>query len=213
MTRFVVEQGAVNVGGKFAVDLTVGDGDIAQVYGRSGIGKSQLLRALANLRPLSSGRALLNGKTCHELGSVLWRSQVCYVAQKAPNMSGTPREFFHKIKSFRVREQHRLCAPSDDVVEAFCDQWYLNPACLDQPWAQLSGGESQRARLAIALSLRPPVLLLDECCSALDAAATAAVEASLNGQPECATIMVSHDVEQRARLGNIRVDLDALIAT
>lgn len=154
------------------------------------------------------------------------------MAQKAPNMSGTPREFFHKIKSFRVREQRnatgatfelappdlclfvdRLCAPSDDVVEAFCDQWYLNPACLDQPWAQLSGGESQRARLAIALSLRPPVLLLDECCSALDAAATAAVEASLNGQPECATIMVSHDVEQRARLGNIRVDLDALIAT
>lgn len=70
------------------MDLTVDDGDIAQVYGRSGIGKSQvrryisrcvicahaynlfdqLLRALANLRPLSSGRALLNGKTCHELG-------------------------------------------------------------------------------------------------------------------------------------------------
>ena len=54
-----------------------------------------------------------------------------------------------------------------------------NNAFLDKEWKSLSGGESQRMLLAIALSTRPRILLLDESTSGLDAKTEQQVENSL----------------------------------
>jgi len=68
----------------------------------------------------------------------------------------------------------------------------------------LSGGEAQRAALAVAVSRKPTVLLLDEPTSALDPATMAEVEASLAGQT---AIWVTHDDAQAERLGGRRLSL------
>lgn len=66
----------------------------------------------------------------------------------------------------------------------------------------ISGGELQRAMLAIALSLDPPVLLLDECMAALDDATKILVEKSLQGR---VFIWVGHDEKAEQRLGITQV--------
>ena len=85
-------------------------------------------------------------------------------------------------------------------------QWNLSPDILNRQWSTLSGGEAQRVSLAIAIALRPTVLLLDESTSNLDDEATALVETTLKGL-DIPIIMVSHDKRQIQRLCNQAIDL------
>jgi ATPase subunit of ABC transporter with duplicated ATPase domains len=86
-------------------------------------------------------------------------------------------------------------------------EWGLAESYFDQSWSTLSGGESQRASLAIALALEPDVLLLDESTSSLDEQATLQVEDTLSrlGIP---VVMVSHDSAQIVRFCNRRIELE-----
>lgn len=68
----------------------------------------------------------------------------------------------------------------------------LEQAVLNQSWSELSGGQAQRVSLAIAIALRPDVLLVDEPTSACDSANAQRVEQVLLS---CgiAVIWVTHD--------------------
>jgi ATPase subunit of ABC transporter with duplicated ATPase domains len=82
--------------------------------------------------------------------------------------------------------------------EEIAAEWGLPASVFDRPWTTLSGGEAQRASLAIALSSEPRVLLLDEVTAGLDEATEQLVEKSLAacGLP---IIMVTHSSEQLHR--------------
>ncbi len=86
-------------------------------------------------------------------------------------------------------------------------EWGLAESYFDQSWSTLSGGESQRASLAIALALEPDILLLDESTSALDEQTTLQIEDTLSrlGIP---LVMVSHNSVQVDRFCNRRIELE-----
>lgn len=69
----------------------------------------------------------------------------------------------------------------------------------DQSWQDISGGERQRVVLAMAIALRPVVLLLDEPTSALDPATTKLVESTIMDR-HLTAIWVSHNQEQISRV-------------
>lgn len=89
-----------------------------------------------------------------------------YVPQRPPQLPGTPREFFTTILSFNARKPAKtdrasrfaaLQRPIDIGISIGLDE-----ALWDRNWTSLSGGESQRMSLAIALGLNSAtVLLLD----------------------------------------------------
>ena len=174
-------------------------GEIYLVSGPSGSGKSQLLRSIGLLSPLTSGSILLDGRNQTLMSPSDWRRQVRYVTQSKVEIPGTPREFIHKVTQFESWKHSREAIDEESMVETVSSllyRWGLAGNVLDQEWSTLSGGEAQRTILAIALASNPRVLLLDESTSALDIESKLAVEQSVDNYASASgihAIWVSHD--------------------
>ncbi|QSE95183.1 ABC transporter ATP-binding protein [Rhodococcus pseudokoreensis] len=151
-----------------SVSFTVARGSRTAIVGLSGAGKSTLLALVERFYDLDGGRIELAGVNITGLPRTVLRSQLGYVEQNAPAISGT------------VRENLTLAAP--EVTEELCwavldtvnlrdridtEAEGLN-AQIGEHGIRLSGGERQRLAIARVLLARPPLLLLDEPTSSLD---------------------------------------------
>jgi ABC-type iron transport system FetAB ATPase subunit len=114
-------------------------------------------------------------------------------------------EFYKQCRSFSSRAKVQV----DDPV-ALGEDWGLPPRVWHEDWSQASGGEGQRAMLAIAISLKPDILLLDEPtsyahsniitdCRALDETAILEVEKTLRDR-KLAALWITHSDEQEKRV-------------
>jgi ATPase subunit of ABC transporter with duplicated ATPase domains len=108
------------------------------------------------------------------------------------------------VASSLAAQQRRRRRPDDErCLDDVAARLGLDAAaCLDRAWSSLSGGEAHRALLAVHVSLRPAVLLLDEPTAACDAASAALVEGVLAGCG-AGVLWVSHDADQSRRVGGM----------
>ena len=189
--------------------FTVRSGDRIGIIGRSGIGKSQILRSLIGLEmqdDLGEGDfpILLDGLRPVDLPK--YRTEVCLVPQSRPNLEGTPRVFYEEVRSFQRQRRRHDAHQSLRTPMEIAKQWNLPVTAFDRPWSTLSGGEVQRASLAIALATKPRVLLLDESTSALDEKTCRLVEKTLI-ESRIPILVVTHNKEQQDRFCNQKMEL------
>jgi len=195
------------------LSFRVNEGDLLLVSGPSGTGKSQLLRMIAGLSPLQEGNLWLQGRSWEDdydgNHAVEWRRQVRYVTQNKVQIPGTPLQFIKKIQSFRSWKAYDDRSDTVTVYDVMkhvshhIRQWGMGLDCLDKEWTILSGGESQRVLIAIALASRPKILLFDESTSALDHGSKLAVETSIKDfveDHEGGVMWISHDSQQAERM-------------
>ena len=172
-------------GGPFT--LSVAQGECVCILGKSGSGKSVLLRLIADLDP-GTGSATLSGKRREQFTAPVWRSKVIYQAAEPAWWAPTPAPHFPPAQSSRVAE----------LMVALG----LEPELLDADITRLSTGERQRLALIRSLVRQPEVLLLDEPTASLDSASTIAMESLL--QETLASglgiVMVTHSREQASRM-------------
>ena len=184
--------------GYHPVSLQLKAGDILTIYGPSGIGKSQFLRALADLTP-HTGDVLLDDTSQANIRPEHWRRQVGYV----PAESGWWAD---------IVAPHFSEPPSEEWLSTLS----LPPALLEAPVERLSTGERQRLALLRALVLQPRVLLLDEPTANLDqrnARKLIELVQTYAHTQQAAVIWVSHDADERALLGTNTLALHAGSAT
>lgn len=174
-------------------------GERLAVTGASGSGKTSLLRTLAWLDPLGEGEVSLEGRNPKEIGVTRFRQQVCLVPQAAPLWRGTPADLLRTIDELKMQRDQG----ADDAIQV-ATGWGLPEDSWHRAFSSLSGGEQKRVLLAIALSRKPKVLLLDEPTAALDEATTERVEASLGN---AAAVWVTHDRAQAARVAHRTLEL------
>lgn len=153
-------------------DISLDAGDICDLVGPSGSGKSMLFRAMALMMERQGGELFLDGRPDAGFSPTQWRRRVCLVPQQAALVPGSIRD--NLLVPWKLKVNEDRTPPSDGELEAMLEAALLDVG-LDRNASKLSGGQAARVALVRSLATRPKVLLLDEVDSALDDAASRAV--------------------------------------
>ena len=181
--------------------LTIEAGECIGLTGKSGVGKSQLLRAVADVIA-HKGDCYLNGTSCLELSPPKWRTMVAMVPAESFWWYDTVGSHFDpKLERVDSLELLGKLGFTSDVMS-----WQIS---------RLSTGERQRLALLRTLVTDPKVLLLDEPTASLDKKMVDAVEqllADICLLRRTACLWVSHDLDQLFRVAGrvFRVEQDGL---
>ena len=158
------------------VSFRIGKGEIFGLAGESGSGKTTIgqgiLRLLRPPAAITGGRVLLDGEDMlamddARLRQVRWR-KVSWVAQSAMNALNPVLTVGEQLADvYEVHERMRRRAALTRAGELL-ELVGMDPRRLAAYPHQLSGGMRQRVVIAMALALRPPLVIMDEPTTALD---------------------------------------------
>lgn len=175
------------------LDLHVRAGCTTAIVGRSGCGKSSLVRLLMRLHSPQSGRILLDGRPIDMLSPARLRALIGLVPQDAA--------LLHTSIAGNIALGRAQAGP--DAVELAARHAQLHDVIQQMPHGydtlvgerglQLSGGERQRVAIARALLRRPALYVLDEPTSMLDSKTEAGILQALRKLTAgCTTLVIAH---------------------
>ncbi len=181
------------------IDLDIEPGECLVLLGPSGCGKTTLLRLLAGLEEVDTGRILIGDRDVAEV-----KPADRDVAMVFQNYALYPHLSVFENVAFPLRA--RKVAPEEigRRVRAALERMEL-PALADRKPSQLSGGQQQRVALARALVRNPAVYLMDEPLSNLDAQLRLQTRTELRRLQQelrTTTVYVTHDQSEAMTLGD-----------
>ena len=198
LVRIYVAPGGIEVQALQGLDLLVAQGELTALVGASGSGKSTLMNILAGLDVPTAGSVRVAGDDLAAMTSrqrLVYRRQVVGFIwqQTARNLLPylTSRQNVELPMRLAGRGASQRRARAAELLELLGVGH-----CLDSKPEQMSGGEQQRAAIAVALANEPKVLLADEPTGELDSATAADVFGALqtaNSELGVTVLIVTHD--------------------
>ncbi|HYN94744.1 MAG TPA: ABC transporter ATP-binding protein [Pilimelia sp.] len=172
------------------VSVVVPYGTRTALVGPSGAGKSTLLALVERFYDVTGGTVRVGGQDVRELPRHELRGLLGYVEQDAPVLAGTLRE--NLLLTAPATTEERMLAVLETVNLG--DLVRRTPRGLDAEVGEggvlLSGGERQRLAIARTLLAAPPILLLDEPTSNLDARNEAALRQAIDAVSADRTLLI-----------------------
>lgn len=187
------------------VSFSLNEGDFLGIAGHTGSGKSTLAQVLAGVLKPTEGKAFVRGRDLSDKRSVAEaRRSVGLVFQYPEHQLFAPTVF--EDVAFGPRNLGFSPEEVDLKVRKALELVHLSPDEVgDRSPFELSGGQQRRVALAGVLSMEPEVLVLDEPTAGLDPKAHElflGLIAELHRTSNVATVIVSHDMDDLARLCN-----------
>ena len=179
--------------------LTVARGEFIALLGPSGCGKSTALNCIAGLLALTRGSIWLDDRRIDPLGP-----EDRGFAMVFQNYALFPHMSVRRNVGFGLVSQRRPRAEIARRVDEALSLVRLSPQADSLP-GQLSGGQQQRVAIARAIVVEPPLVLMDEPLSNLDAKLRLEMRAEirrLHNLLGCATIYVTHDQDEALSLAD-----------
>ena len=174
------------------LSFVAADGKVTVVSGKSGCGKTTLLRAIMGLHPLDEGFISIDGELITALSAPAFRQWMAYIPQDISFPVGTVEELTRL--PFTLKANASMPYTQERVME----QWHqigLDSSLFTKRVSEVSGGERQRIMLATLGMLEKRIVIVDEPTSALDHMASTLVNDYLQclAKQGATVIVVSHD--------------------
>lgn len=179
------------------ISLDIYEGETLTVLGKSGVGKSVLIKLMVGLLPLDSGEVRYEGKsisesTEKELNEI--RKNIGFLFQggalfDSMSVGENLNMILHKHTDLSLPEREKRIIRALELV-GLKDK-------LDEMPSSLSGGQKKRAGLARSIVLKPKLILYDEPTTGLDpitAVSIAELILSLQTELQVASVVVTHDL-------------------
>lgn len=199
--RMITAEGLAHL----VVKTAIQPGELACLFGPSGVGKTTLLRLIAGLTTPDSGTIRFND-------TVWFDSESEINLQTRHRNVGFMFQDYALFPHLSVANNIRFALAEKDTarLEELLDLFELKGLSQRKPH-QLSGGQKQRVALARVLAFKPALLLLDEPLAALDnTLRTSLQDAILKAHTslDATTLMVSHDILEVARLATSVISME-----
>lgn len=185
------------------VSIVVEEGEFLTVIGRSGCGKTTMLRMINGLQKPDSGKVYAAGEDVGEADLIRLRRKIGYVIQNKglfPHMTVEKNIIYVPVISGQKdkRQNRKLAEELIGLVG-------LEREMLDRYPEELSGGQQQRVGIARALASRPKLLLMDEPFGALDEITKRAMQnelLALQKKLGMTIVFITHDIREAMKLGD-----------
>ncbi|HVM72414.1 MAG TPA: ABC transporter ATP-binding protein [Anaerolineales bacterium] len=194
------------------VSIAIQPGEVVGLAGESGSGKSTIAHAILRiLHPpalITGGQAIYEGQDIlemddTELGQFRW-NKISIVFQSAMNALNPVMKIRDQLTD--VMRKHGISRlEADERAATLFDLVGIEPRRLDAYPHQLSGGMRQRAVIAIALALNPPLLIMDEPTTALDVVVQKDILkqiATLREKLGFSILFITHDLSLLVEISN-----------
>lgn len=188
------------------ISFELREGDFFVLLGRSGCGKTTLLRCLGGFIQAEDGEILLQGKRMDKPGAD--RMMVFQDFNQLFPWMTLKKNLTYAMKKAKPEKTK---AEREKTAMEFLEAAGLKGFENQYP-AALSGGMKQRGALARALALDPKILLMDEPFSSLDYLSRLTARKTVLAMAErtgCTVFLVTHDIDDAVELGNKIGVLDA----
>lgn len=183
--------------------LEIEQGEFLTVIGKSGCGKTTMLKLINGLLKPDQGEITVEGRNLKETDLISLRRSIGYVIQNRglfPHMTVEKNITYVPVISGKKNkaENHRLALQLMETVG-------LDPVMLIRYPSELSGGQQQRVGIARALAANPHILLMDEPFGALDEITRQTMQdeiLKLQKQLKLTVVFITHDIREAMKLGD-----------
>jgi len=183
--------------------LRIAEGEKVTLTGRSGSGKSSLLKCILGFMQPHRGEIKIKGEPVGPDSIWKLRTLIAYLPQEPEPGAGIVNDVLARPFKYRV---NRKTGYDQQRAEELFDKFLLERALMKKSVAELSGGEKQRVAMISALLLNRSILLLDEASSALDRDSRDAMAEYIRSRESLTVFSVSHNPEKFA-LSDLSIDI------
>lgn len=179
------------------LNLIIEHGEFITLTGKSGEGKTTLLRLINGLESYQSGAICIDNQPIDSQSLYTIRRKIGYAIQGAalfPHMTVAQNMLYVPSLSARLNK-----AESTERLNTLLEIVSLDTSLLNRYPDELSGGQQQRVGIARALAAKPNILLMDEPFGALDPETRSQLQSaikSIHQHLKLTVVFVTHDTEE-----------------